>query len=214
MLSVKRVKEGDFAEAAFEGPQLSVRPILRTAPVIGRESPQKPFPDIVHRFAFPVKSILDIGAGSGRFASYFLLGEYSNGRRIWRPPERPPVERYVAIEPAKASCERLMRLGDPRLTVVCGTWEEARSLPATRGPFDMAILWDVLMFIPSSDYKKLLDDIIDRVRPGGYFLFSLYPVKSGVMPPEEYEEVLRYLDNHPRLEVLAKRHMGRVYRVR
>lgn len=179
-----------------------------TTATIGVEAANKPFPRIVHTYArlfSDVKTILDIGAGRGRFVRYFLLGEYSSGGKVWRSPVRFSVEEYVAVEPHPPFCNALRKIGDPRLKVVCAAWEDVEEeLSGKR--FDVVVFWDVLMFMARPPFA-VLDRVIPLARR--YFLFSLHPVKGTSM--RDLRAILRSLDR--RLKVVAKSYLNRIYEV-
>ena len=185
---------------------------------MGVDTPFKPFPRVIHKNAAlfrDVESILEIGAGRGRFVDYFLKGEYHSGRWRGQPDRlyhvRAPVvfrvRRYTAVEPHKPFCQKLRERRDPRLEVVCARWEEARDALEGRR-YDMVILWDVLMFLEGDPYETL-EDLIHRTRR--YFLFSLYPVRTGILPPGMYRRILEWLDSHRNLRLVARSGYNRIY---
>ena len=178
-------------------------------PLFGVETANKPFPRIVHAHAHlfsDAKTILDIGAGRGRFARYFLLGEYSSGGKVWRSPVRFNVEEYVAVEPYRPFCNALRKIGDPRLKVVCAAWEDVEEeLSGKR--FDVVVFWDVLMFMTRPPFA-VLDEVIPLAKR--YFLFSLHPVK-GHLTMRDLRAILRSLDR--RMRVVAKSYLNRIYEV-
>jgi len=183
-----------------------------------------------HLFA-DTMTVIDIGAGSGRFVKYFLLGEYKCGRK--RPNAKSsslyevkalikfPIVRYVAIEPYPLFCAKLQYIAraDPRLEVVCDLWENVRS-KFMHSKFDTVIVWDVAMYM---DLRRVhnVDDPVRAVimeldvwinMAGKFFLFSLHPV-SGVIPTQRFREILQYTDTHPRLKLVAKSYLNRIYEV-
>jgi len=202
--------------------------------IIGRETGSKPFPKVVHRNAhlfIDVKSVIDIGAGSGRFVKYFLFGEYRCKRRPnFKPtslyevkaPVRFQIAKYVAVEPYPLFCAKLLHMSaqDPRLEVVCGLWEKVRSKFMWL-KFDMVVLWDVAMYMdlrpvygvsdPVEAIIKELDVWINMAQK--FLLFSLHPV-NGVIPQSRFRDILQYLDAHPRLKLIDKSYLNRVYGVR
>jgi len=125
-------------------------------------------------------AVLDIGAGRGRFADFFLSAA--------------SVRRYVAVEPYRPFCRELTRRS---VEVLCMPWEEARL--SVGGSFDVVIFWNVIMFMPADDYTALLDDVVRR---GRIILFSMWPVKRGVMPAHEYIRVARHFES--KAEVVKK----------
>jgi len=152
-----------------------------------------------------VRSVLDIGAGTGRLAQFLLLNFN--------------VESYVAVEPHRKSCQTIVvRLSnDPRLHVVCRKWEEVRS-QFLNAKFDVVILWNVLMFMDLRVVHGIDDpveaavkelDTITRIA-GKYFLFSLYPAKNSVIPHLAFRRIFDFLDR--RLVVVAKNGLHRIYR--
>jgi len=205
-----------------------------TGSIIGRETGSKPFPRIVHMNAHlfaDVRTVIDIGAGTGRFAKYFLLGEYRCSRK--RPNSKPsslyevkspinfPITRYVAIEPYPLFCAKLqlMVTADPRLEVVCDLWENVRGRFMYE-KFDIVIAWDVGMYMDLRSVHRT-DDPVEAVlreidiwvnMASRYFLFSLHPV-SGVIPKKRLGDILRYTDTHPRLKLIAKSYLNRIYEV-
>ena len=179
--------------------------------LIGVDTACKAFPSVVYESShilIGAATVIDVGAGRGRFARYFLRGEYRSGRYGVRAPVEFSVTEYVAVEPY--FCNELRKIRDPRLRVVCARWEDVREEYVNR-EFDMVILWNVLMFMPTDPYE-VLKDMIHMARK--FFLFSLYPVKSGTLPAEKFREVLLWLDTHPELEVVSKKYFNRVYRIR
>jgi len=203
--------------------------------IIGRETGNKPFPLVVHRNAHlfaSVETVIDIGAGSGRFVKYFLFGEYRCSRK--RPNSKPstlyevkapvafPIIKYVAIEPYPLFCAKLryMATKDPRLEVVCDLWENVRSKFVHR-KFDMVIIWDVAMYMdlrpvygvsdPVEAIIKEIDVWVNMAQK--FFLFSLHPV-NGVIPQSRFRDILSHLDDRPRLELVDKSYLNRLYRVK
>jgi len=189
--------------------------------IIGVETRHKPFPSIVHEnqhLLEGVKTVLDIGAGSGRFARYLLLGKYASGGRVWELKAKPTIEAYVAVEPYEPSCRKLRGIGDPRLQVICSTWEEVRG-KLVGSKFDLVIMWDVAMFMDLRSVHHVQDpveallrelDIIINVSEQ-LFLFSLHPVERCVICRDRFNEILAYLDSHRRLKLIGKRYLNRVY---
>ena len=185
------------------------------------ETNNKPFPRIVYEnsqlFA-NIRTILDIGAGRGRFAQYFLKGEYKSGNKpvirhnlyhVKSPIQFIKIEKYVAIEPCQKSCKHLQRISDHRLVTICTTWEEAKNL-VRNDNFDMVIFWDVLMFMKGNPCK-IVNEIIAHAKQ--FFLFSLHPVKTGYLPRYMYKPVIKCLDNHPSLIPIAKKYYNRIYKI-
>jgi len=201
--------------------------------IIGRETGNKPFPLVVHRnvhlFA-NVETVIDIGAGSGRFVKYFLFGEYKCSRKRSntkssslyevKAPIRFPIAKYVAIEPYPLSCAKLKLINDPRLELVCSLWEDVRER-FTHRRFDVVIVWDVAMYMdlrpvygvsdPVEAIIKELDVWINMANR--FFLFSLHPV-NGVIQRSRFRDILQYLDAHSRLKLIDKSYLNRVYEVR
>ncbi len=181
---------------------------------IGVDTPSKPFPRIVHENAAlfrDVKTVLDIGAGRGRFVQYFLTGRYRNGSYSVEAPVRFSIERYVAVEPCRQFCTRYLKaIGDDKLEVICARLEDVRTR-FRNAEFDMVIFWDVLMFINANPYE-ILEEVISIARK--WFLFSLHPVKNSTIPHAEFRKILAFLDAHPRLCLIAKANLNRVYAVR
>jgi len=202
--------------------------------IIGRETGNKPFPLVVHRSAYlfaNVETVIDIGAGTGRFAKYFLKGEYRCNRRNSnanstnhlyevKAPVKFPITKYIAIEPYPLFCAKLRFINDPRLEVVCHLWEEVRSSFIGR-KFDAVILWDVAMYMdlrhthntsdPVEALLKELDVWINMANK--FFLFSLHPVR-GVIESDRFSDILRYLDTHPQLKLIDELYLNRIYGVR
>ena len=185
----------------------------------GIEAPAKTFPRVVHtlRHEFSgVRSVLDIGAGSGRFLQYFVHGVYESAKGTWINEAKPPIERYVAVEPYEKSCESLRRLSNGVVEVVCEPWEEVRGV-YLRGAYDMVIFWDVAMFLdlrgshgvedPVEALTRELDAMISVTKR--WFLFSLHPVKRCVVCRPDFLRVMGYLDD--KLRVRAKYMWNRVY---
>jgi len=191
------------------------------ASIVGVETGYKPFPSIVHEnqhLLAGVETALDIGAGSGRFAKYLLLGRYTNRSGAWELKVRPSIKTYVAVEPYEPSCRKLKELNDPRLQVICSTWEEVRGKFAG-SKFDLVILWDVAMFMdlrsihgtpdPAEALIKELDAIVSLARR--LFLFSLHPTRNCIVCRDRFKEVLAHLDNHRQLKLVGKRYLNRIY---
>ncbi len=189
--------------------------------VICVETRHKPFPSIVHRNTSLLKnckSFLDIGAGTGRFARYFLLGEYRSGGKITKLPAPLDIEEYIAVEPCDTSCNELRKITDPRLKIECDYWENVRSTYLRRR-FDVVIFWDVAMFMDlrhihntSDQIKALIEEldlIIDSVNK--YLLFSLHPVKNTVIPSKDFKKIYEHLDNHVKLRLIDKKYLNRFY---
>jgi len=186
----------------------------------GIEARAKPFPSVVHALRHrlrDVKTVLDIGAGTGRFVQYFIHGIYRSSRGTWINEAKPPLERYVAIEPYHKSCEKLRALATPAVEVVCAPWEEVRERYLS-DRYDMVIWWDSAMFIdlsvvhggsPLEALLKELDVVVSRTRQ--WLLFSLHDVKQCVVCRKDFDTVYAYLDLHPRLEIMGKRGWNRVY---
>jgi len=202
--------------------------------IIGRETGNKPFPLIVHRNAHlfsEIRTVIDIGAGSGRFVKYFLFGEYRCGRR--RSNARPtnlyevkapiafPILKYVAIEPHELFCAKLryMATKDPRLEVVCDLWENVRS-KFMHQRFDAVIVWDVAMYMDLRDIHGTSDPVEAVIKEldvwinmAQKFFFSLHPV-NGMISSRKFGDILSYLDNHQRLVLVDKSYLNRLYRVK
>jgi len=189
--------------------------------IYGIEARAKPFPSVVHELRYQfrdVKTVLDIGAGTGRFVQYFIHGIYRSSRGVWLNEAKPPLERYVAIEPYPKSCEKLRALATPAVEVVCAPWEEARG-KYLRYEYDVVIWWDSAMFIDLTEVHGVdtavealireLEAVIDRARK--WLLFSLHDVKQCVLCRKDFDTVYNYLDFHPRLKLAAKRGWNRVY---
>ena len=176
--------------------------------IIGIEAYYKPIPRIIeeNRELFrECRNVLEIGAGRGRFVRFFLEN-YGN------------IEEYVAIEPYEKSVKELRKIGDPRLTIVHATWEDVREKYLDK-KFDIVVFWDVLMFMDLSFHgnntvenaKKELDKIVNIADK--YFLFSLHPVKRCILGKQHFKEILGYLDKHPKLKLIAKKYLNRLYKV-
>jgi len=210
--------------------------MLSKGSIIGHETKVKSFPIVVHRNAHlfaDVRTVIDIGAGSGRFVKYFLLGEYrcknavrysksTNHLYEVKAPIKFPITRYVAIEPYPLFCVMLRHIGsnDPRLEVVCRLWEDVREMFIGK-QFDVVIAWDVAMYMdlrgvhyvddPVEAIIKELDIWINMASK--FFLFSLHPVR-GVVDSKRFSEILTHLDMHPKLKLVDKSYMNRVYAVK
>ena len=184
----------------------------------GIEARAKPFPSVVHalRHKFrDVKTVLDIGAGTGRFLSYFVHGVYRSPRGVWLNEAKPPLERYVAIEPYPKSCQKLRALAVEGVEVVCAPWEEVRERYLS-DRYDMVIWWDSAMFIdlsvvhggsPLEALLKELDIVVERTWK--WLLFSLHDVKQCVLCRKDFDAVYAHLES--RLKLAAKRGWNRVY---
>jgi len=183
--------------------------------VVGVEAPCKPFPRCVQecferfREVEPL-TVIDIGAGRGRFVRWFM----SNF----------DVELYVAIEPYPKSFNYLRGVvatevpqGD-RLVLIRGTWEEVRDV-FIHDRFKVVVLWDVAMFMDLTGVHGVSDytEAIKREVPHWvkmaerYVLFSLHPVKRGLVPKSRFREL--YMEFEKYCRVVAKRYLNRVYEV-
>ncbi|RLE87250.1 MAG: hypothetical protein DRJ67_05245 [Thermoprotei archaeon] len=175
--------------------------------IFGRDSPCKPFPRIVsgnRHLLLGARRVLDIGAGRGRFARWFMENV-------------PSVEEYVAVEPYPRFVELLRRLEWPPLRVVPAAWEDVRDSLVSES-FDVVIAWDVAMFMdlrgvhggpPLAALLRELEEWIGMT--GKCLLFSLHPVKYSVLHRADFRCILRFLDSHPRLRLVAKSYLNRVY---
>jgi len=187
----------------------------------GIEAPAKLFPKIIHQLRHEfrdIKTVLDIGAGSGRFLKYFVHGVYKSPKGVWVNDAKPQLEKYIAIEPYTRFCEQLRRLSNGVVEVVCKPWEDVRDV-YLRDVHDMVILWDVAMFIdlrevygvedPAEALICELDRIISATKR--WFLFSLHHVRHCVICIADFQRVLSYLDS--KLKVRAVNRWNRVYEV-
>jgi len=184
----------------------------------GIEARAKPFPSVVHELRYQfrdVRSILDIGAGTGRFLSYFVHGVYRSPRGVWINEAAPPLERYAAVEPYPKSCEKLKAMATPAVEVVCAPWEAVRE-KYLRDKYDMVVWWDSAMFMdlsvvhggtPVEALLRELDAVVDRARR--WLLFSFHDVERCVVCRRDFDAVYAYLDS--RLRLVAKRGWNRVY---
>ena len=172
--------------------------------IIGHATRHRFFPVIVERNKHlfrDVKTVLDIGAGWGRFAKWFL----SNF---------PNIEEYVAIEPSTRLVHEMQKYvgGDRRLKIINDSWQDVRD---KLGKYDVVIFWDVLMYM-NVDPFETIEEIISHAKK--YFLFSLHPPSLISVPTRHSSEVLKkllsYLDSHPCLELIDKMYWNRLYRVR
>ena len=138
-----------------------------------------------------VRSVLDIGAGEGRFIGFFLNNA-------------PYLEKYVAVEADPVLAVRLrMYLNDSRVEIINDYWENVENELLKRR-YDVVILWNVIMFLDEDPYQ-LLERIIDSTKK--YILFSIYSVNEEYMPRLNKKillEIVNYMDNHPRLRIVAK----------
>jgi protein-L-isoaspartate O-methyltransferase len=103
----------------------------------------------------PTRSVLDVGCGSGMLLATML--------------EAAPAAHGLGVEldPAAAALavENLDRKGfDGRARVVVG---EARELLAGEGPFDVALLANVVYYLPVVDRPALFRQVRDVLAPGG-----------------------------------------------
>jgi len=184
--------------------------------IIGICAYNKPFPKVVHEVFNNVEkneinSVLDIGCGDGRFIQFFL--------------NKFNIKEYFAIEPDHKVIERLRRnintSNYDNLYIIQALWEDVRD-SFLRRKYDIVILWDVLMFmdltkvyhndtILNSALKEL--DVLINIT-NKYFLFSLHPVKRCTIHYTEFKKIFEYLDNHEKLELLGKRYLNRVYKIK
>ncbi len=188
-------------------------------------APKSPFPNFIlanqHVFQElerPV-TIIDIGAGSGRFMSYFLgIGWPTRGKKIAKVDL--PVERYVAIEPDPKRKKTLLEIAkkgkayqrskfgiDPEVEVVINFWENVRD-NYIDDYFSITILWEVLMFMdlttvhePPEDLsnsEKKLYAILEEVpywvgMTKDIILLALFPVKNNIfgVPIKELKDYFK-----------------------
>jgi len=158
-----------------------------TSSVVGVEAKYKPIPSVIERnrrLLYHVRTVLEIGAGTGRLVKWFL--------------QNTKVESYIAIEPDRKSVEVLAKIEDPRLTIIPDYWEFVRDSFIDE-KFDVLVLWNVLMFVDltgvhGGDYKhailKETKYFVNMTKK--YILLSFHPVKSGLLKNvEDYREILQ-----------------------
>ena len=174
--------------------------------IIGIDCPYKPIPQVIQRNMYlfnDVETIIDIGAGRGRFVKWFL----SNF---------PNIKEYVAIEPYPKFVEKLREIHDSRLTIIHDTWENVRDEFINR-KFDVVILWDVMMFMDlrhvhqvNDPTKAVLLEIPYIVKMAKkYILFSLHPVKTGLISKDKFPLLFSKFEKYCRL--LDKKYLNRIY---
>ena len=160
---------------------------ITTRSVIGVEAPYKPFPTVVERNRHRlrnIRTVIEIGAGTGRFVKWFL--------------RNTNVELYIAIEPSQKGINALKKIKDPRLQVIRSYWEFIRDKIITK-TFDVVILWDVLMFVDLTsvhDKEDYLQSILKETKhfvdmANKYILLSFHPVKRGLLKTvSEFKPIL------------------------
>jgi 2-polyprenyl-3-methyl-5-hydroxy-6-metoxy-1,4-benzoquinol methylase len=96
----------------------------------------------------PLRSALDVGAGTGEFLA-FLAARDPSLRRVG-----------VELDPARAAAARAR---DPGARIVTG--DALASLSSVEGPFDLITLWDVFEHVPAP--ARLLAALAARLAPRG-----------------------------------------------
>ena len=155
-------------------------------------------------------TIIDIGAGRGRFVEWFMTNF--------------EVEQYIAIEPYPKSFDYLRNVvatkvpQADRLVLIRATWEEVRHM-FIHDRFKVVVLWDVAMFMDLTGVHKVSDyvEAIKREVPiwvnmaEKYILFSLHPVKRCTVPRSRFRELYAEFEKYCR--VVSKVYLNRVYEV-
>jgi len=140
--------------------------------------------------------VLDIGSGPGR-----LLPLFSDSY----------IEEYVAVEPYEPfarEIESKLSAITSKYKVIQDKWENVKDKLLSQ-KWDTVLLWNSLMFMEPTTYNKekyaegLIDEIIDSLKEGGLFLFSLYAAKKGYYNKDELKQIYNYVVNHPRLICLV-----------
>jgi len=106
--------------------------------------------------------VLDVGCGAGAWAGYF-------------------ADRFAsvtAIDRSPAMLEAARRHLSGRANVTVAAADARTGLPA--GPFDLAFLGGVCMYLDDGDAKQLLDAVRQRLAPGGVAILRESTVRTGV----------------------------------
>ena len=179
--------------------------------ILGVDAGYKPIPKILierGNLLRDAESVIDIGAGRGRFLKWFLLNTN--------------VKRYVAVEPCTKFVKSLevivKKYGDGRdVEIVKKPWQEVRNFYMNE-EFDVVILWDVLMFMDLR-YVHGTDDFLDAVIKEvpifskmcrRFLLLSFHPIKKGIPElsnKEAFNKILREFVKNG-FEVLDRRFLN------
>ncbi len=190
----------------------------------GIEARGKPFPILIERNSHLFEEIareeggleiIDIGAGLGRFMSYFLgVGYLHIPKHKGAGPKRVvkieiPVRRYIAIEPEAKFIPKLKEIKkkaieiqrkkfgiSPNIEIINESWENVRE-NYIDDYFDITILWDVVMFMDLTEVHRPPEElrlpepkeykgILLEWKPEGYLYSILKEVQYWVGMTEHY----------------------------
>ena len=115
--------------------------------------------ELLLRAVPPGSRVLDIGCGSGLFLGLLAM----TGR----------IRSGLGIDSSRAAIALANRMR-ARLAADTGISFEARDAAAAlpHGPFDIVSLVDVMHHIPPAFQRQVLEQAIDRVEPGGRFVYK------------------------------------------
>ncbi len=117
------------------------------------------FPDLKN------KKILDLGCGDCSMARYFV---------------EQGAKEVVAIDVSKNMIEQAKKNDCTNLTLKVMPMED---LSVLRGKFD--IVYSSLAFHYVKDFEKLMQDVSDKLKIGGYLIFSQeHPISTCIIPPK------------------------------
>ena len=178
--------------------------------VIGVEKPNNNYPRLIllNKNLFEdCHTFLDIGAGRGRFIKLFFKEFKLN------------IHEYIAVEPYHESVLRLKELRQNYdFEIIQGLWECVRE-KLIHKKFDVLIIWNVAMFMDlrrihntESYLEAILREIpvwVSMTRK--YILFSLYPVKNGLIDKKDFKVIFREFEKY--CEVVGRYRYNRIFRV-
>ncbi len=132
------------------------------------------------------ETVLDIGAGHGRFLEWFL--KYTN------------VRKYIAVEPWQPFVSRLRKIVSKysnrkaEVVIINKPWQDVRDV-LLREVYDVIVAWDVFMFMDLRDIWKLEDyqacvanEICELVKHCRWLLLSFQRSKYGLPGLRDFED--------------------------
>ena len=143
-----------------------------------------------------VESVLDIGAGYGRFLKWFITNTN--------------VKYYVAIEPypkfvntLHTLVNNLRNVRETKIEIVPKPWQEVRNVYLSK-EFDVVILWNVIMFLdlrPFHNTSSFLDAILKEFKHLSktcrkYMLIAFEKIKNGIPEltnEQTWNTIIKYL---------------------